>query len=299
VTDRESSLPVQALVHYYARTANPLLAQVPGFKEADAWLRFRTAEDGSFRLVGLPGPGLVGAIAMEHDRYQPTERVGPSTPKMLLDVYPSPVLLSSYHAIAEVSPSSNPEPLRCDLVVIPANRLNGTVLDPDGKALAGTRVAGLDIVGSNWRPVNDSASFTVARLKPGQGRRLLFLHEGRDLAGTVKLRGDETEPLYVRLQPAGTITGRLVDAVGEPLLKIHLEAFVSQESLPNGVRALPHSVVTDDEGRFRLTGLAPDLNYDAGIDSGREGLTGFAFKNMSVQPGQTRDLGDVRARGLD
>ena len=38
----------------------------------------------------------------------------------------------------------------------------------------------------------------------------------------------------------------------------------------------------------------PELNYDAGINSGREGLTGFAFKSKSARAGETRDLGDVR-----
>jgi hypothetical protein len=215
-----------------------------------------------------------------------------------MDTLPGPVLLSSYHALAEINPSSRSEELNCDLVTIPSNRLNGRVLDPDGKPLAGARVAGLDIVGSFWRPLTDSSTFTVTRLKSGQSRRLLFLHEGRDLAGTISLRGDEKKPLCVRLQPAGSITGRLVDADGEPLARVQLEAFVSHENL-NGVRALPQAVVTDNEGRFRLKGLAAELNYDAGINSGRQGLTGFAFKSKSVRSGETRDLGDVRTEPIE
>ena len=90
VIDQASGRPVRGLVHYYARAANPHLAQVSGFKDAEAWTRFSTSADGSFRVVGLPGPGLVGAIAFEHVRYQPTERVGQSTARTLVDTLSRP-----------------------------------------------------------------------------------------------------------------------------------------------------------------------------------------------------------------
>jgi hypothetical protein len=295
VTGPEYGKPIKALIHYYARAENPSLAQMTGFKDADSWLRCRTAADGSFRVVGLPGPGLVGAIAMEGDRYQQMEQVGQSAGKMLFDVYPIHILLSSYHALVEINPASESDEPNCELFVTPASHLNGTVLDPDGNPLAGARVAGLDITRSSWTRANDSATFTVTRSNPGQSRRLLFLHEGRELAGTLALDGDEKEPLSVHLQPAGTIVGRLVDEDGEPLAAIHLKGFVSR-ALSVSIDALPDTVITDAVGRFRLTGLSPGVDYDAGIDSFMQGVMAFAFKNVSVQTGQTRDLGDVRAQ---
>jgi hypothetical protein len=293
VVDQERGHAVTAMVHYYARGANPHLTDVAGFKDAEAWHSLPTVDDGSFRVVGLPGPGIVGAIAIEGRRYQPVERVGQSTAKVVFDFYPGPILISSYHALIEIDPTSATEQLNCELVVMPSNPLGGTVLDPDGKSLAGAWIAGLDLIGSYWKQSIDSPAFTVTRLQPGTSRRLLFLHEGRALAGALKLEGDEKEPLSIRLQPAGTITGRLVDAHGEPLARMKLEGFVSKETLPNGVRAFPQSVLTDNEGRFTLSGLAPGLKYDAGIDGGREGLIGFAFKDTLVQAGKTLDLGDV------
>jgi hypothetical protein len=214
---------------------------------------------------------------------------------MLFDVYPIHILLSTYHALVEINPASESDEPNCELFVTPASHLNGTVLDSDGTPLAGTRVAGLYVTGSFWTRANDSATFTLTRLKPGQSRRLLFLHEGRGLAGTLALDGDEKEPVSVRLQPAGTIVGRLVDEDGEPLAAIQLKGFLSRE-LSASIEALPDTVVTDTEGRFRLTGLVPGLDYDAEIDSGMQGIMAFAFKNVSVQTGQTRDLGEVRAQ---
>jgi len=39
----------------------------------------------------------------------------------------------------------------------------------------------------------------------------------RDLAGSLRIRGAEKEPLVVKLQPCGSIRGRVLDSDGKPL----------------------------------------------------------------------------------
>ena len=51
------------------------------------------------------------------------------------------------------------------------------------------------------------------RSKP---RRVTITHAARKLVGFVYLKGDEAGPLTVKLQPWGTITGRIIDDEGQP-----------------------------------------------------------------------------------
>jgi beta-lactamase regulating signal transducer with metallopeptidase domain len=62
VTDRASGKPLKAFVEYNAYEDNPALAQAPGFRAARVWGQYQTEPDGSFRVVGLPGRGLVAAM---------------------------------------------------------------------------------------------------------------------------------------------------------------------------------------------------------------------------------------------
>ena len=45
---------------------------------------------------------------------------------------------------------------------------------------------------------------------------MTITHEGRKLVGSVYLKGDEAGAISVRLQPWGTVTGRVVDEDGQP-----------------------------------------------------------------------------------
>ena len=45
---------------------------------------------------------------------------------------------------------------------------------------------------------------------------MTITHAGRKLAGSVYLKGDEAGSMTFRLQPWGTITGRIMDEDGQP-----------------------------------------------------------------------------------
>ena len=67
----------------------------------------------------------------------------------------------------------------------------------------------------------------------------------------VELRaGDKKDDVKLKLMPTGAITGRVVDADGEPAEGIT----VSAERGSMGMRA---SANTDEKGQFRIGGLAP------------------------------------------
>src|SRR5207245_1487052 len=117
-----------------------------------------------------------------------------------------------------------------------------------------------------------TAEFVVTALQSGQRRQLILLHEGKRLAGSVVIQGDEKGPLAVKLQPWGTVSGRLVDTDGrsrrraldtlERMFGSGVEDLTTVGSLPT------RSFSTDQDGRFRIEGLVPGLKYNLSVVNG-------------------------------
>ena len=134
--------------------------------------------------------------------------------------------------------------------------------------------------------------------QPDAAEAIYFRHAGRKLVGFLLARGDEAEPYTVRLVPWGTIAGRLVDAEGRPRPKAHLATVDWGAAMNDPARGILADVRTDDQGRFRVEGLVPGQSYTADA-VGEEALNhsfGFVIERVVLKPGETRDLGDVRAR---
>ena len=87
------------------------------------------------------------------------------------------------------------------------------ILGPDGKSVAGARVIGLT---DSTTPVKlVSERVTMTGLHGDRTRAVVVLHEKRKLGAVAAVRGDSSKPFEVKLQPLGTLTGRLVDAEGK------------------------------------------------------------------------------------
>ncbi|MCI0458660.1 MAG: hypothetical protein L0Z62_16990, partial [Gemmataceae bacterium] len=59
ITDKVTGKPVKGHVEYFALYSNPNLRDYPGF-DGRGFRIIAVKEDGSYRVVGLPGPGLIG-----------------------------------------------------------------------------------------------------------------------------------------------------------------------------------------------------------------------------------------------
>jgi RNA polymerase sigma factor (sigma-70 family) len=273
VTDQATGRPVRAHVQYHAGPDNPHrkdLADFTRFPSLPTDL-YVTRADGTFRVPALPGPGSVTAHG-PHGQY-----------------------LRDGGASFNLTPDG--EPMWCQIVLDPGRTLPGTILDPEGKPLAGVRVHNLN-PRHFWsaKPL-ETASFTLTAVDPRGGRSLVFLHEEKHLAKAVELQGAEPNPLTVRLEPAGTITGRLVDADGQPRPGVSFLIFFEKKDDGSVARHFPERVKTDREGRFRVEGLAVGLRYQI-IEAGKPPNIGVAVvaTRLSVRAGESKDLGDVKAR---
>src|SRR5581483_8289931 len=111
--------------------------------------------------------------------------------------------------------------------------------------------------GPFWSRLNlrdlPAADFTIAAVNPHRPEAYFFQHPKKKLAGFVILKGDEPEGFAVKLQPAGTGTGRVVTADGEPLAGAVISGRLEpgQLNMTTGWNGFFWSS-TDAEGRFTI-----------------------------------------------
>jgi hypothetical protein len=123
---------------------------------------------------------------------------------------------------------------------------------------------------------------------------MLITHVGRHLIGAAYLKGDEVSPVTIRLQPWGTITGRIVDEDGQPCADLtlnNLGGIYPQPPADRGI--LPGDARTNPVGRFRIDRLVPGLKYGASALEGFRGI-GNVFRDVTVAPGEVKNLGDLK-----
>jgi hypothetical protein len=170
-----------------------------------------------------------------------------------------------------------------------------TVVDADGQPVVGLKTQGMTPHPYDHEPRLRAASFKLFGLHPQRWRRITFTDEDRSLIGQLAARGDGDSPYTVRLQKWGTLSGRLVDAYGNPLKDTRLgdPSAWSEENLDPAL-ALFGGAKTDDSGQFRLERLVPGLKYTAVIYAADGKTLGTAFENLTLNPGETRDLGPLR-----
>ncbi len=286
VLDKVTRQPVFANVSYVVFSDNPHHAEAPGWA-TDHYLQ--TADDGSFQLVAFPGRGLLSARGW-NDHYRmgvgANEIKGKSTPR-LFDTLPYLQESDSAHTYAEINPADKAESVTCDLVLDPGAMPHGTLVGPDEKPLTGAQALGLTAYSRsrNWTraPLKGDA-FTVYGLSSTEEREVVFVHAGKQLAGVVHIRGDAKEPLLVKLESWGTVTGRLVGTDGMPRPGLLLQA--DDRFLP-GI-----SPQADKEGRFRISGLAPGVKYTLHVVQNGQPAAEVSA-GLTLKAAETRDLGDV------
>src|SRR5262249_8754627 len=138
--------------------------------------------------------------------------------------------------------------------------------------------------------------FTVQGINPqAPARRLIFHHKGKNLGCLLKELPDRNSgPLTVKLQPCGSLSGRIVDEDGQPVAGFRLGVWDRQ--LFGGEA----KVITDKEGRFRADGLAPGVDYLIGrVAHAKLGAPIRIHPGATVESGKNKDLGDIKIRVND
>jgi RNA polymerase sigma factor (sigma-70 family) len=166
----------------------------------------------------------------------------------------------------------------------PYVRLGGGVTDADGRFR-------LEAVRSSSARHDDVCTLAAA--------------DGSGL-GCAKLNPDAEQPtVEIRLRPEQVIHGRLVDVNGQPAAGVEVRVHSVYRSAtnqdfeglgipwmgpPEGLRAWPRPVTTDEQGRFALAGIGRGLSVTLYVDDPR-----FARQKLQVQTDDRDGPKDVSA----
>jgi RNA polymerase sigma factor (sigma-70 family) len=173
----------------------------------------------------------------------------------------------------------------------------------------------------------------VAGLVDGESRRLLLSTSDGRFAAAAGVSARESGPATVTMKSTGTVTGRILDRDGKPIEGVGFQMFFDDGPGRPGVfidsgsmfRLLTPaenarnwrtrgysegefckfstSEQTDARGRFRLARLLPDVPFDLKVQlvappnaKGQRFVTAVvSVARPTVKPGETLDLGDLRA----
>jgi len=296
LTDKATGKPVGGAVTYYAFSDNSHLDEFPNFKRGSLITRVLIpGSDGRFTIPALPGRGLIAARAPEVGYLH---GLGAGAIKGFdrqmgaFQTHPFWCSTSDQHVLAEINPAAGTSEVTLELQVDPGRTVKGRIVGPDDRAISsGVEIRTLDVFQGPQQTRMNSAAFEVTGLPSGR-YRLDFIHNGRKLAGSIALKGDETESLTVKLQPWGTVVGRVVDEAGKPRTDVEIFSTIREQPDPErgDLRVKP---TVDGEGRFRIEGLVPGVKYDA-LGHSPQKADGPILQGAKVAPGEVKDLGDVK-----
>jgi RNA polymerase sigma factor (sigma-70 family) len=296
LTDKATGEPVQGSVESFSYRDNPNAKNYPDAQNTYAPRVFVQA-DGRFEIAALPGPGFIAASARSNRYLRGTgvETIKGMKEGQLLSALPSFVSPRDHNVFAEVMPDPEAGPFTRDLQVDPGRSVTGTIVDPDGKPASGVRVKGLTMEGYGTDRPLDSSAFEVTGIDPRHPRLVYFFQDDRKLAASLYIKGDETRPIEVRLQPWGVIAGRIVDDERQPRTKIELLSLMDPPGFDPNRGVLFDQNHVGPDGRFRIR-LVPGLVYGAHVATEDNGVIGTAFEGVKVGPGEIKDLGDMKVK---
>lgn len=200
---------------------------------------------------------------------------------------------------ALVHPKKAEEIVKVVIRFDPGGTIRGKIVGPDGKPLSGVQATGVQGTNENEPTTFRTDDFTVYALDPRRPRTVYFRHAAKKLVGSITLRGDETEMPIVKMQPAATVIGRVLDAAGKPAAGMQVSIqFTGAE--PDDLIRQHHLChwdkppITDADGRFRLEGMFPGLEFEVFAQHPGHRSIAINYKPVTLKPGEVRDLGERR-----
>jgi 5-hydroxyisourate hydrolase-like protein (transthyretin family) len=312
VLDGATRKPLPGFVMVSVLSGNSFAKQYPDFSSSAFFYSEKTADDGTFRVVTIPGPVIVmgGPDPRRHPdgdlgwyRYKPVApdpkypKYFPKTGGFFFGLGGSSLLQGCSCKVVVIKPGTRV--VRQDIVLEPTSALPVKVLDAAGRPVAGTWVAGISP--EEWhRPTRIAGATCPAyHLQPGKPRLLVFYEPGRKLFGILRLKGDEKTPAQVKLGPGGVVTGRVVGEDGRPLAGVAVRLY-HRERQAEEVHAHVHRsspIETDADGKFRIEEVVPGVKLGLWFSRARRDYEPVKKgEDRAAEPGKTLELGDVKVK---
>jgi hypothetical protein len=139
-----------------------------------------------------------------------------------------------------------------------------------------------------------NATCSAYELEPKKPRVMAFFHADK-LTGSITLKGDEKQPVVVRLSKPGAVKGRLLDADGKPLAGVVVDLYYRQRAVSEVNRVIHHSrqIITDAGGAFTVEDLVPQQKLGLFFKRGKQKLEPQTKAELEVKSGECRDLGTL------
>ncbi|MEX2142422.1 MAG: M56 family metallopeptidase [Pirellulales bacterium] len=306
VVDERTGKPVLGEVAYYPFLTNEAAKDYanfdPGVLGISDDYHYATAEDGSFRIPGLPGRGVLAFIANEDVRYPRADgaeaigglrRRSTAEPQVLYYFMTAEVL----NAVREINPPAGAEEFSYEIRLNSFKPHKLRLLDRNGEPLGGVTAEGLTQIplrGLRGKNVAQSSAIVeVLGLAEDQPRPVMLVHADRGLAAAIAgLTVDDflnDTPKDIKLLPAASIVGRLLDENGKPVSEA--SAFASldtgdegeSKSMRGGWRP-SRGDRTNADGRFRIDLVPSGVKYS------------FQAYHLAIDRGATMEIGPLKPK---
>jgi len=309
VTDNETGKPVPgSLLHYIPFLDNTFAQATPEFRKDrgvdgfDYQERYQTKEDGTYRLVGLPGRAIVGVNVISQKSYlrgAGFESIFGADHKGIPPTYLNPVSITRYfpYSMKEISPPEGVEVIHLDLELYRGAKVRLRIVDPEGKPMAGVTAAGWTGRGEAFRDPIKEPEFDVLTLAPGEDRIVVVRDVERKLGKLVHVQEgqDENGPLTVILEPLATIHGTVVDKEGKPVSGATVRSDPWPHT-PGGFDLSLGHIASDQAGKFVVRDVPAGSDYSLAFqqNSTVKAANKTIFREAKVRPGESTDVGEVR-----
>ncbi len=307
--DSSTGKPAKGRVEYFALRTNEFANRMPDplGPYGDC---ITDKKDGRYEVVALPGPGLLVAKTYE-SRFLPATLEGLDVPTNsrgnISTINRGLIRAERYDVLIPVSISADTEALTVDLKLKTGDEIQGRLVDSKGQPVHGAAAKGLSPSGYRERLV--TSEFTVAGMRSGEKRTVVFRHDKKRLGSIVKLQGKSGKELKITMRAYATLTGRIVDADSRPVAQAQF-ALMSQGALAaikeheSGRRPRQKPLelaegMTNADGRFHITNIISGFKCELfGVppNSFGKGVIPQLLKTVSLRSGETRDIGDLQLK---
>jgi|GEM_PF-2546635 len=304
VTNKLTHEPISNVhVHYYPLYSNTYAKAFPNVEQRDRidedHEQYQSDQDGNYRLLGLPGPALVGtenlSLLYRHEAEFDEIKVArdPVTKQFLAFGAMNGFSLHRAFTLQEIDLDPTDHTPRLDIQLDPGYSVRLRLIDEEGASVKGATVSG-----TRWnlpkRDANDEV-VTVLNVGPDEKRTVYAYHRERDIGLIISLEppfDTDIERTFV-LRPLAKVRGRLTDA-GQPIHAHRVDAGYEYE--PGKTLQIIGAVQAEADGQFELTVL-PGHSYKIHAAwGGMPSFYGQLKERLTFEPGEIKDLGVLELR---